>query len=565
MWRALQRRGSLFLLALSEFVLAVAGRRRPYGVLSIGLRGDLAEEGGERRILGFVRRSTTDYLSLISLLRWAREDARLAAVFISCDDVRASWARLQGLRRAVQRLREAGKHVWVHLNTAGVHEYYLASAAEHISLAPTATLNVTGLSSEAVFFLDALRKVGVEAEVIQMGRYKAAGESFTRRDMSPAHREMMESLIDDLYSQLVDGIGAGRGLEPGAVRELLDRGPFVAREALEAGLIDRLAYEDEVESHLVEACSSAPLIDRPAYAKRRGREIRREVLRRGRGTLGILHICGTIKMGESIPGPEGTAAVGSASVAAALKQLRERGDVRALVVRVASPGGSVVASDLMWREIVRTREKKPVVVSFGDVAASGGYYVALGGSPVLAEPGSITGSIGVIAGKASLRGLYDRIGVTKELVSRGRHAALYSDYAPLGSEERARIRAEAEAFYEGFIGKVAEARRLSPGAVAAAGEGRVWSGRQAWTRGLVDEMGGLEEALDAAKKSIGVPVDEPIALERFPKPRRLWRLSVDLNLPAPWHLTESLTTLSPLRYIWRERVWAVLPFQLRFF
>jgi len=199
------------------------------------------------------------------------------------------------------------------------------------------------------------------------------------------------------------------------------------------------------------------------------------------------------------------------------------------------------------------------------VAASGGYYVAVAGTPVLAEAGTITGSIGVIAGRATLRGLYERLGVTKELVQRGRHASLYSDYAPLGEEERARIQAEAASFYDTFVGKVVAGRQLSADAVAAAAEGRVWTGRQAWMRGLIDEVGGFEEAVAAAKRLVGLAPEAVVAIERYPKPRRLWKLSLDLNLPGPTGIAELLGVLPSVRYLLRERVWAILPFHLRFF
>jgi protease-4 len=339
----------------------------------------------------------------------------------------------------------------------------------------------------------------------------------------------------------------------------------MAKEAVEVGLVDRLAYEDEVEDEFVEACGGATKIDHQSYVRRRGREVQRRALQRRNATLGLLHVCGTIKSGESIPGPEGANAVGSVTLAAALAEIRERDDICAVVLRVASPGGSGLASDLMWREIVRTRETKPVVVSCGDVAASGGYYIAVAGTPLFAEPGTITGSIGVIAGKANLRGLYDRLGVTKELVTRGKHAKIHSDYVPLEGEERARLQAEAEGFYELFLDKVADARKLSREAAGSVAEGRVWTGRQAWARGLVDELGGVEEALGAAKKLVGIPEDEPVVIERFPRPRRLWKLAVDFNLPNQSRVTDLVSLLPFLRFVIRERVWALLPFHLRFF
>jgi protease-4 len=564
-WRTIRRLIAAAFLRTSEWLLGRLGRRKPYGVLVLELSGDLAEEGGEQRVFGLLRRQTGDYLSVITMLRWARDDARLRGVHIRCDDLQANWARLQGLRRSLERLRAAGKHVWVHLERAGVREYYLASAAERVSLTPATTLDVTGLASEAIFLLDALEKVGVQADVVQMGRYKSAGEMFVRRDMSEPHREMMESLVDDLYGQVVDAVSAGRHLEPAAVHERLGRGPYIPSEAQAAGLIDAIAYADESERDLTVACGGAQTIDRNTYTGRRGREMRVEALRRQRATLALLYVGGTIKPGESFPGPEGAHATGSATVAAALEQVRKRNDIGAVVVRVASPGGSVLGSDLIWRDMMRTRETKPVVVSFGDVAASGGYYIALAGTSVLAEAGTITGSIGVIAGKATLRGVYDRLGVRKELVSRGRHATMNSDYVPLDEEAHERIRTQAEAFYGDFLAKVSTARGLSGAASAAVAEGRVWTGRQALERGLVDELGGLEEAFASAKRAIGVPTDEPVNIERFPKPRRLWKLSVDLNLPNQGALLELINVLPSLRFLLRERVWAVLPFSLRFF
>jgi len=554
----------LVYLQVTEAFLRLVGWRRPYGVLKVDIGGDLAEDEEEQRFLGFLRRPADDYFSLIALLRWAREDPRLKAVFIRCEDLRVSWARVQGLRRGIERLRKAGKQVWVHLDGGGIREYYLASAADRVSLLPVGTLDITGLSSEVIFFLGALEKLGVVADVVQMGKYKAAGEMFTRRDMSAAHREMLESLVDDVYGQVVEGVAEGRNLDSGKVRETFDCGPFLAAEALRAGLVDELLYEDEAEARLLTGHDEAAIIERQDYARRRSREVQQRVLKESHGSIGLLHIGGTIKAGESLPGPEGASASGASTLKAALKDLREREDIRAVLLRVTSPGGSGVGSDLIWREIVRTREQKPVVVSLGDVAASGGYYVAVAGTPVIAEAGTITGSIGVVAGKANLRGLYDHLGITKEVVQRGKHAALYSDYVPLGEEERGRIRMEAQQFYDDFVDKVATARKLTPEAVRSAAEGRVWTGRQAWTRGLVDELGGVEEALEAVKKLIGVPVGAPVALVRLPRPRRLWKVSLDLRRHDQGRLGNLLGVVPHLRFVLRERVWAILPFHLRF-
>ena len=561
MWRAIRRRLAIGVLHAASWL----GRRRDYGVLTLTLTGELAEDAGESRLLGLLRRPPTDYLAVLTLLRWARTDPQLQGVLLRVDDLRGSWARIQGLRRAVERLRAAGKRVWVHLERAGMSEYYLASAAERVLVTPAATLDVTGLASEALFVREALDKLGVEAEVVHVGKYKSAGEMVTRSGMSEPHREMLEALVEDLFGQIADGVAAGRGLDATVARDTLGRGPFVAAEAQAGGLIDGTAYADQAEQQLAEACGHAEVIERDDYARRRGRAMRLDALRRATRTVALLHVGGTIKPGESVSRPDGGGATGSTSMAAALKAVRERTDVAALILRVASPGGSALASDLIWRELERTRAAKPVIVSCGDVAASGGYYVALAGKPVLAEAGTITGSIGVVAGKATLRGLYDRLGLRKETVARGRHASLFSDYVPLDDDGRARIQAQADAFYRDFTAKVAAARGLSPEAVEACAQGRVWTGRQAHGFGLVDELGGLEEAFDAARRTLGLPLDQPLLVERLSRPRRLFDLSFLSRLPRGGVLDGLLGDLPAWRFLLRERVWALMPFEIRFF
>jgi len=561
MWEQARRYVALSYLNLSEAVLRTVGRRPSYGVLEIEMSGDLGEEPGVYRLLRMSQRQRLDHFNLIALLRWARSDPDLRGVFIRCSDLRVGWAKAQEVSRSIRALRSAGKRVWVYLTHAGIREYVIASAADRVVLTPVGTLDVTGVSTEVTFIAGTLRKLGIEAEVVQMGKYKSAAETFTHTQMSEAHREMMEGLVQDLYDQVVDAIASGRGLDAAGVRERLDCGPFVAREALEARLVDALMYEDEAAEKLRELCGGAAAIEALDYLQRRGRWVRRQVLRRCSPTIAVLHVAGTLKMGDSVPGPDVASACGAGSVARDLKQLRERSDVRGVVLRISSPGGSGLASDLIWHEVVRTRRCKPVVVSFGDVAASGGYYVAVAARPVVAEAGTLTGSIGVIAGKAVLRGLYEQLGVTKQVITRGRHAALYSDYIPLGAEERQRLQTEAERFYADFLDRVSSGREMSTETVSSVAQGRVWTGRQAQSIGLVDQLGGVEQATEQLKKLCGLSPDELVAVERYPKPKRLWRLSFNLS-PIQSH---SATPLSWIRFFSGERVWALLPFDFRFF
>ena len=565
MWRRVLRYGTLAYLSCFELLRRALGRRAPYGVLKLDISGELSEQTVTYRVPGLLPRSRDDYFSLLAVLRLAREDPQLRGVLIRCGELHTGWAKVQELRRNVELLRAAGRTVWVVLNRAGIREYVLASAADRVIVAPAATLELTGLSTEVTFLAGTLEKLGIKAELVQMGKYKSAAESFTRSAMSAAHQEMVESLLHDLYEQVVEAIAVGRGMEHDAVVALLDRGPFLAREALNLRLVDDVLYEDEAEEKLRELCDHAKVIEAPDHFRRRGRTVRLDVLRRGGPLIGVVHMTGTIKMDDSIAGPERVSACGVSSVCRDLQELRERPDVGAVVLRISSPGGSGLASDLIWHEVSRLRQHKPVVVSFGDVAASGGYYIAVAGGPVFAEGGTITGSIGVLAGKALLRGLYERIGVTKQIITRGRHAALYSDYVPLGDEERQRMQAEAQSFYSDFLDKVCAGRKLSRDAVSAVAEGRVWTGRQALARGLIDTIGGFEAALAQAKTLLGLDPRALVGVERYPKPRRLWRLALNLSAQQSRMMAMWPTVWPSLHFVTAERVWAVLPFEFRFF
>jgi len=539
----------------SELIARLCGRRGEYNTLQLDLSGSLPEES-RSSLAALWRAPEMDFLTLTSLLRWAREDERLQAVLLNLADLDAGWARLQGLRRSLLALRQAGKQVWVCLTEGDTREYYLASAADAVVLAPAGHLAVTGLAAETLFFKGALDKLGVQAQVHQAGQYKTAGEPFTRQSMSGPHREMLEGLLDDLYDQIKSGIAAARNKSKAEVQALIDQGLFLAREALAAGLVDHVAYEDEIPALLEGKIGPVQLIEARVYRHRRARELRRRLLRDEPCKIALVTVGGLIKRGETVDSPEGPRAIGSRSFARDLKRARDDHSVAAVVMRVASPGGSGLASDLMWRELLRTRECKPLIVSMGDVAASGGYYLALAGDKVFAEEGTITGSIGVIAGKAVMRDLYTSLGVGKEILTRGQRAALFSDYVAFAPSEVERLDFEIRAFYQDFVEKVAHCRSLSAEAVEASAQGRVWSGRQAWTRGLVDDMGGIEEALAEAKRRAGLPAERPVVIERIPKPPSFWRLSSLARLAprvevTPWWWT-------------RERVWAILPFSLRF-
>ena len=561
-------RGSLRVFLWSADSFARITRRAPeYNTLRLDLTEAPPEEQ-DTSLRSLLHPQGPDLLSVLSLLRWAREDDQLQAVILSFSDFDIGWARLQSLRRSLLSLRQAGKQVWVYLAEGGMRAYYLASAADTIVMAPAGHLAVTGLAAEAMFFKGALDKLGIEAQVTQAGQYKAAGEPFTRESMSPAHREMMNTLLDDLYDQLVGDIAHDRRKTKAAVRRLIDQGLFLAREAMSEGLVDHIGYEDELpallESRVNEKRSEersetrfeTKFIDAADYQRRRGRTIRRKLLKGKVPTIALITVDGPIKYGETNDRPESARAVGSTDFLEDLQHIDQRPDIAAVIVRISSPGGSGLGSDLIWHELRRLRTRLPLITSMGDVAASGGYYLAMAGDQVFAEEGTITGSIGVIAGKAVLQNLYTQLGIGKEILTRGKRAALLSDYQAFSPADCERMDLEIQAFYQDFLAKVAECRGLSVGSVELHAQGRVWSGRQAWARGLVDTLGGIEEAIAAVKERLALPVTAPIQIERFPKPSSLWRLP---------RLLRFLPRTGSSDLWWRrERVWAILPISVRF-
>ncbi|HEY6546274.1 MAG TPA: signal peptide peptidase SppA, partial [Vicinamibacteria bacterium] len=326
-------------------------------------------------------------------------------------------------------------------------------------------------------------------------------------------REQMEGLLDSLFDQYVKALAESRHKTEAEVRALVDDGPYDGRRALEVGLVDELVYADELDERLKGAAKVTP-----------GRYVKS-----ARGNLGfdsrpkiaLVYAVGAIIPGEGGEGPFGGSYAGSDTVAKALRQAREDSSIRAIVLRVDSPGGSGTASDVIWREVELARKEKPVVVSMGDMAASGGYYIAMGADEIVAQPGTITGSIGVFGGKFSLRGLYDKVGMTQETVLRGRNAALFSEARPWDAAEQAKVQALMVAFYEEFVDKAARGRNKKPEEIHAVAQGRVWTGQEALERGLVDKLGGFDVALEAAKFRAKIGRGQEVSLVVLPE-RKGW-------------------------------------------
>jgi len=409
------------------------------------------------------------------------------------------WAQTEELRRHFLRLRERGKELIFLLEQATNKTYYLATAATRICLPPSTSLDLVGLRTETLFFKNLLSYLGVEPQLINVGSYKSAGEIFQREGMSESSREMTDSLLTDLQEHLVGAIAEKCALPADKAQEWIDQAPFTPTQALSAGLVDAISYEDEIDRMLevrfpgIQEASSSKF-------KEKDRILKRAVTFR-RPQIALILAQGIIMTGRSRQTRGRWPVLGAETLISSLKDAGRRRRVRALVLRIDSPGGSTLASDLIWRELRLLDRKKPVVITFGNVAASGGYYIATAGQRIYANSSTFTGSIGVIGGKFNIGRLLAKIGVSTDALEKGAHSGYASVTRPLSQDESRTVLAQMQEFYEDlFLPKVAASRGRSVAEIRRLAEGRVWTGAQAYSNGLVDGIGGLAEAIETARE-----------------------------------------------------------------
>lgn len=485
--------------------------------LVMRLNGEIPERAPvEFPLAIFGRQNRPTVTNVWSMLRMAAADSRIKALVLEPRSLNVGWAKLEEFRTGVEAFRKSGKPVWAYLEAPGAREYYLATAAERIYLGPSDVLMLKGMRAEMMYFKGTLDKLGVEVQIAHAGKYKDFGDMFTRTSMSPETREVLTSVLDDLYGRLAAGIAKGRKKSTAEVLALMDQGPFLATQARDKGLVDELRFEDQLFGELktklgadVKKVSSEKYMRVPASS----------VGLEGKSRIALLVAQGAITLGspdDTGMGEEGITAEGFNKL---LRRVGSDGKIRGVVVRIDSPGGEVMASDEIWREMNLLSRKKPVVISMSDTAASGGYYMAMTGDPIVAYPGTYTGSIGVVFGKPNLHGLYDKLGITKDSLTRGRFAAIDSDYKPLDAAELEKLKEGIDANYHDFVGKVAQSRRKPYQQIDQVAQGRVWLGSQAKAHGLVDELGGLDRAIELIKQKAKIPASERIALVTYP-PRR---------------------------------------------
>ena len=386
-----------------------------------------------------------------------------------------------------------------------------------------------GLRAESYYFKKTLDKLGVQVEIEHAGKYKDFGDMFTRSDMSPETREVMNSMVDGIYGNLVDRTATARRKSPADVRAIIDRGPFTASRALAAGLVDELRFEDQAWGELQSRLRSGP----PKKVSIADYIRSAQSQNSGRSRVALLAATGDIVRGSPSSDGAGESELTSHGFDKLLNRVANDDGIKGAIVRIDSPGGEVTASDEIWRQMNLLSKKKPVVISMSDTAASGGYYMAMTGDPILAYPQTLTGSIGVVFGKPDLRGLYDKLGVSKEFVQRGRNAGIDSEYTPLSPDQRALLRDGVDENYRDFVSKVAAARRRTFEQIEPVSQGRVWLGSQALEHGLVDQLGGLDAALDLVKKRARIPAGESVRLEIFPQPESIFDLLIKRSSSEP--------------------------------
>jgi protease-4 len=523
--------GGVFIVFILVAVIAIALVAESIGkpsvpdnsVLVLHVSGDLPDYAPEEpmaRIVGVSQPQS--FTSLLTQLRKAKIDTRIGAVFLDIDFPGIGWGKAEELRDAIKDFRASGKPAYAYMEIGTNREYFIATAAEKIFLPPSGDLYVNGFAAEAMFYRGSLDKLGIEPDVIKIGDYKSAPEQYTNKEMSKYQREVLDAILDEYYGRFSTTIAETRKKSIEDVKTIIDNAPYHATEAKQQGLIDGANYKEQVYEELKTRLGYKQDDKIRTISGSDYREIPADSLGLNTGErIAVIYASGAITGGRSSNSPLGGQMVGSDTMVKAINDAANDPGIKAIVLRVDSPGGSALASDLMWFAIENAKaKKKPIVVSMADVAASGGYYIACNADKIVAEPTTITGSIGVFLGKPVMKGFYDWLGVTNEYVMRGKNAGIFRETVKWTDDERAKMQDQANKIYYGdFVPKVAKGRNKTQEEVNAVGQGHVWTGTQAKERGLVDEFGGLEKAIEIAKQLANLPADREVKRVAFPEAR----------------------------------------------
>ncbi len=473
-------------------------------------------------------------------VRRAAEDKGISGLLMKISFVGMGWGQVQELREALGVFRRSGKPVFAYLELADNREYYLATAADHISMPPE-TIAHLGLNSETTFFRRTLEKIKVEPQLEHVGQYKSTADVLMQDSMSEEHRTSINTLLDSIYGQMIQAIKDNRSIESASAERIIDQGLLNPAQLLQGGFIDAVLYPDELEDKIYDELQLD--LEEPSDTVSLREYARRQDLGIHFGKkIAVIIASGDIASGKSHSGGW-IEVIGSDTLGKQLRDIRQDDSIAAVVLRVNSPGGSGFASDLIWREVELTRQVKPVVVSMSDLAASGGYYIAMAADYVFAQPATLTGSIGVIGGKFVLKDLYEWAGMTIETLQRGDNSEIFSESHRFTDEQREILRDNLEEFYDGFVRKAAQGRGMTWEEVDKVAQGRVWTGELAKAIGLVDELGGIRQAIDKAKELARppIPISEKVPLVIYPREKSFFEQLAEVdevhasaaNLPEP--------------------------------
>lgn len=518
--------GALWLIAMLIIIVAVIGSKGKVSdktILEANFEQAIPEYVPDTPAAKFLMKEETTVRDVVDAIDRGAEDDRVVGMVAKIGAGPIGMAKTQEIREAVERFRSHKKFAIAYSETFGEFgpgngAYYLATAFDQIYLQPSGDVGLTGVMMESPFVKGTLNKLGMSFKGDHRYEYKNALNTLTETKFTPAHKEAMTGIMNSWFNQMKDGICQARQIAPDKFQAIVDAGPYLGKEAVDAKLVDGVAYRDEVYKQAKDkAGARSDFLYLDKYLERAGRPHER-----GK-TIALVYGVGGVQRGKSDYDPtQGSVNMGSETVAGAIRAAAQAKDVKAILFRVDSPGGSYVASDTIWREVVNARKAgKPVIVSMGDLAGSGGYFVAMAADKIVAQPGTITASIGVLGGKVLTSGFWNKIGLSWDEVHQGNNATMFTgtqDYTPA---EWARFQAWLDRVYVDFTGKVADGRKLPKDKVLQIAKGRIWSGQDAKNLGLVDELGGFDTALKLAKKAAGIGDTEEVRLVLYPKPKTL--------------------------------------------
>ena len=489
-------------------------------IVEVVLTGSVFELPPESPLAQMFGPGTLSLWELGKALRYAATDDRVAGLYLEIHPLLLSWAQIEELRDSLHSFRTSGKpiHALLAVDMVRDPELYLASAADSITLNPGATLLVNGLLAEVTFYKGTMEKLGIKPEFIQFKEYKSA-ETFTRETMTPEIREMYESILGDIEERFISVVTEDRNVDEENLRAILAAGLTSVDQALEENLVDALGYKSQIQDELANSSGDSQEYEGLA-ARHYLNAVENDYGTRSEHKVALVGGLGTITAGNSDPFSQ---IMGGLTMASRLRSIRENDDIKGIILRVDSPGGSVVGSDMVWKEVALLEEaNKPVVVTMSGVAGSGGYYISMRARHIISQPSTITGSIGVLFGKFDMEGLYEWLGITIDQVKTSPNADIFSPLTSLTAEQKQRVESWMETIYETFVQKAADGRSQTYEELELKARGRIYTGVQAMNIGLVDELGGLPEAMAHMKRVLELEEGEEIELVLYPKPKGLW-------------------------------------------